>query len=773
MDGLKRERYESANSRNNMKEIIAALLEKDENINTKFQPVFIRLNDKEGKSKLQEILKQPGIRVTDTLFSQLSDLIKYRTPSRKFSKEELEISVLQLLKGNSLEAYGVWVFYPWSNRLVHILDEEEFIEVRTSRNQYKITAQEQKTLRHKKIGVIGLSVGQSVSVTLAMERVCGELRLADFDSLELTNLNRIRTGIHNLGLPKVFSVAREIAEIDPFLKVVCFPEGIHDENIDSFFCDGGPLDLLIEEADGFDIKILSRYKARELKIPVLMEASDRCMVDVERFDLEPNRSILHGLVDHLDVATLKKLKTTEEKIPYMLDVLGIETASARLKASMLEIEQSINTWPQLASAVTMGGGISADVARRLLLGLFSESGRYFIDVEELIGNQTKTLSQKNEKQVLEKVQSHFPETKKQEEFPKNLIDELINAAKAAPSFGNSQPWYWQYKNGYIYLSIEPSRLIKLGDESLKNVFTSIGTSLKNFELVAAKNGYKTRVEYFPLDTNKHLVASIELRKESSQIDPQLIEFILKRNTNRGFAKPIAVSEKVCLELELNFENQNNFKLDFIQDIDTRTQIAELYGAAERLRMLDLELNQEYFEQELHTQKGKQEKTGYQLNQLQAPIALQYATSVLKDKKVVQFLTDWNKGQSFQNYHSKIVASSPVIGVISAKNSNPESLVQLGELVQQLWLNASVLGLSFHPICLPIYLLSGIEKNLKNNKHSNGNIFCEYHTFIHLANTTFTRISKSEVVFMFRLFYGDDSMVKTNRLEMNNVFKIIS
>lgn len=68
-----------------------------------------------------------------------------------------------------------------------------------------------------------------------MERVCGELRLADFDVLELTNLNRIRTGTHNLDLPKVYSVAREIAEIDPFIKVKCFAAGLTEKNMDFFY----------------------------------------------------------------------------------------------------------------------------------------------------------------------------------------------------------------------------------------------------------------------------------------------------------------------------------------------------------------------------------------------------------------------------------------------------------------------------------------------------------------------------------------------------------
>ena len=52
-----------------------------------------------------------------------------------------------------------------------------------------------------------------------MERSCGRLRLADFDTLELSNMNRIRTGIYSLGMPKGVVAAREIAEIDPFFPV--------------------------------------------------------------------------------------------------------------------------------------------------------------------------------------------------------------------------------------------------------------------------------------------------------------------------------------------------------------------------------------------------------------------------------------------------------------------------------------------------------------------------------------------------------------------------
>ncbi|MBL7891208.1 MAG: Rv1355c family protein [Bacteroidia bacterium] len=355
-----------------------------------FQPSFYRLSDPAGLTAFKKLITEvPGINVFDEIIGQVEEYVKSANPKIVFSKSDLTEAAKKHIGSTPYEEYGVWVYYPWSKRLVHILDEKEFVEVRTNRNMYKITPQEKAILATKRIGVIGLSVGQSVAVTIAMERSCRELRLADYDILELSNYNRIRTGLHNLNLPKVISVAREIAEIDPFLKVNCYHEGITEENINDFLVKDGKLDILVDECDGLYIKILCRQKAKEYGIPVVMEASDRGTIDVERFDLEPMRPILHGFIDHLDINKVKTAKTFEEKIPYVLSIAGDETLSHRLKASMLEINKSITTWPQLASAVTLGGGITADVSRRIMLNLFHASGRYFVDIEEII-NDTKS-----------------------------------------------------------------------------------------------------------------------------------------------------------------------------------------------------------------------------------------------------------------------------------------------------------------------------------------------------------------------------------------------
>jgi molybdopterin/thiamine biosynthesis adenylyltransferase len=349
-----------------------------------YRPEFYRLANASEKQSLITLLEHhEHIKVYDELDIQLKELMKIQHPTKKLTSEEIDDLAAVHLGDIPAEEYGVWVYFPWSDRVVHIVDEAEFIELRTARNMQKITKEERDLLAGKKIGVIGLSVGQSIALTLVMERTCGELRLADFDALELSNMNRIRTGIYNLNVPKVVIAAREIVELDPFMKVRCYTDGATDENLDDFLTGGGQLDILVEECDGIDIKIISRIRAKALKMPVVMEMNDRGMLDIERYDLVPDYPMMHGLIPDIDIKTLKNL-TNEEKVPILGPMVDMHNMSPRMKMSLGEIGKTITTWPQLASSVVLGGAMVTDTVRRILLGQLTASGRYYVDFEQLI-----------------------------------------------------------------------------------------------------------------------------------------------------------------------------------------------------------------------------------------------------------------------------------------------------------------------------------------------------------------------------------------------------
>lgn len=703
---------------------LTAFAESTRNLNLIYKPIFYRITNASDLAEYNELIESGKVSfLHDELYGQLQELIKMRNPAVKIKPEEYAGLITEHLATSDLDSYGVWVYYPWSRRLVHMLDDHEFIKVRSNRNQYKITLREQEILATKRIGIIGLSVGQSIALTLAMERGFGELRLTDFDTLELSNLNRIRSGVHNLGVPKVVITAREIAEIDPFLKVNCFFEGLTPENMDAFFLENGKLDLLVDECDGLDIKILSRFKARELMIPVLMDTSDRGMLDVERFDLEPNRPLLHGTIDNVDPKTIKDL-TTEEKIPVMLQMLGIENISLRAKASMLEVEQTINTWPQLASSVVLGGAVGTDVCRRILLDQFHESGRYYIDLEDLVGdtpaedeqpfvrhNPFAPLWQEDIKKLAKKVKliAHSDDVTPN----KDTITLLITAAAAAPSTGNDQPWKWYYQAGTLFLFHDEFRSFSFGDFQKTASYISLGAAYENLYIQALNLGLEPYYNFFPVDDSEKLVATIRFRDAKpgalTDLIKPLASSIFKRHTNRIMAPKQPVGDDLLSRMEELAASIPSAKIKYFTNDAELRGLARIIGACDKIRLMNPEGHYDFVHREMRWTSHEAEVTrdGIDIQTLGLGNSLMAAMSVIRSEKVIHTVKELGGGNALGMLAMRTVSTASAICMISLPGYNLKNFFEGGRSMERFWLQATNLGLAIHPLISPLYLFSRI------------------------------------------------------------------
>ncbi|MEJ7692419.1 Rv1355c family protein [Daejeonella sp.] len=701
-----------------------ALIDASKQLQQIYHPVFFRPDVSSELDSLVALIESGEVVfVHDELYGQLHELIKMKSPSVKIKQEDYAGLISNHLAGKDIDNYGVWVYYPWNRRLVHVLDREEFIQVRTNRNQYKITREEQEILSTKTIGIIGLSVGQSIALTLAMERGFGELRLTDFDTLELSNLNRIRSGVHNLNVPKVVITAREIAEIDPFLNVKCFFEGITEENMNSFFTENGKLDLLVDECDGLDIKILARYKARELRIPVLMDTSDRGMLDVERFDLEPDRALLHGTIDNVDPKTIKGL-STEDKIPVMLQMLGIENISLRAKTSMLEVEQTINTWPQLASSVVLGGAVGADVSRRILLDQFHESGRYYIDLDELVADKKP-----DDEQVIVKHNPFAPlweddmrkvvsrlklESSSDDVYPdKETIDKLVSAASAAPSTGNDQPWKWYYKKGILYLFHDEFRSFSFGDFQKTASFISFGAAYENLNIQAISLGLEPYYDLFPDSSTAKLVATIRFKKllDSTQSEPlkPLASAIFRRHTNRLMAQKAPVSEDILSRLKILSESIPGAKIKYFTSDNELRGLAMIIGACDKIRLLNPEGHYDFVHREMRwtNEEAEQTRDGIDVRTLGLGHSLMAAMEVIRSEKVINAVKDLGGGNALGMLAMRTLSTASALCLISIPGYNLKNFFEGGRSMERFWLEATNLNLAIHPLISPLYLFSRI------------------------------------------------------------------
>jgi len=294
----------------------------------------------------------------------LAELVRAEHPNRQMSSLDEAVAISDRLDGIPALEYGSWFYYPWSGALVHVLPVAQFRSLRIDRNRLTIPPLQQERLSKARIAVAGLSVGLTVATRLVLDGVGGRFALADFDALSLADLNRLSAPVSDLGINKAVLAARRLLELDPYLHVEIFPEGVTDANMDAFLGGWAPgPSLLIEECDDLYTKIRLRERARELRLPVLMETSDGGMLDIERFDLEPARELLHGLVPGINANALRGMATKDQG-SILLRILGDEHLPLRTADSLVENGQT-TTWQRLAPGVALGGALVSDAARRV------------------------------------------------------------------------------------------------------------------------------------------------------------------------------------------------------------------------------------------------------------------------------------------------------------------------------------------------------------------------------------------------------------------------
>jgi molybdopterin/thiamine biosynthesis adenylyltransferase/nitroreductase len=762
---------------------ISQLVDQTQVLKNVYKPLFFKLIDPQQKEEFELLIQtQDNLQVFDHIHTQVEELIKCLQPTIVFlPPSELANAVTNHFQGKPSDEYGVWVYYPWCAKLVHLLDEKEFIIVRTNRNKYKITAAEQEQLANKKIGVMGLSVGQSVSLTLAMERSFGELRIADFDELDLSNINRIRTGVQNIKIKKTVIVAREIAEIDPFLKVVCFDEGINANNLADFLAGNGKLDLLIDECDSFDVKINARKKAKSLGIPVLMEGSDRGTIDIERFDLEPDRKVLHGMVEHLDMEKFGTLTTMDDHIPYITAVTGVETLSPRMKGSAFEIMSTISTWPQLASAVTYGGGVTADLARKIVLGNLSVSGRFFLDLDELITDPVplKVESEKVTSPLLTTAaiqdylnQQKFPAVASGEELTEQTLLPLVKDANKAPSGGNNQPWRFHYQNGLLHLFLEESAALAYLDPNYISSYTSIGAAIENLLLSAAKHQLTVTWELTPSLAPKHIAwFSFSKNYQPTAEELHLAAQIDSRHTNRKISPKHEIDSDTLLELSNKVSAIEGAQIKWVTDIAKIQPLAGIAAHADLLRMFIPEAHNDFVHKEMrwNLDEVNQTEDGIGIHTLDLSNNDQVGIRLIRDRRTVDFLKQINGGNGYKRLTLQQFMSSSAIGLLTMPTFSPSAMINSGRAIEKVWLAATGLSLQIHPVNVPLlfFYKNTIEQSLHIPQESKAILTQMEQTF----NAIFENGEHEKSVFMFRIFKASPSPERTIRKSTAKTFSV--
>lgn len=670
------------------------------------------------RTALAALLESGAVRrVHDTLTDQLGLLVSVRSPAARLTPHELDQRILCQLGGRQLTDYGVWVWYPWSATLAHVLPRAEYREVRTDRNRHKITEAEQGRLAEMRIGVVGLSVGNAAAVVFALEGIGGSFRIADLDRLDLSNLNRLRAGIADLGVEKTVLAARQMFEVDPYLDIERFAQGVQPENVEDFLLGGGRLDLLVEECDDLHLKVLIRERARAHRIPVIMETSDRGLLDVERFDLEPDRPIFHGLVDSLRAADVRGL-ATKDKIPFVLAILDGRGLSTRAAASLPEIGQTIGSWPQLASGVALGGALVADAARRLLLGEPVGSGRYYVDPATLVADGAGVHHEPTAVGASPTTAAEVladPPLPPEPDVSGTVTEEAVRWIAAlgtlAPSAHNAQPWTltWRRDEAQLECRHDPARDLPSLDFEHGATWVAFGALVENIELAAAHLGLRADTRVWPSGDDARLVCTVAFAPEPRPRPSSLVPHIVSRVTNRRREQRRPLGEQAAQRLGTACA-EAGARLQLLCADGALADIGELMGAADRLSLLNRAMHHDVMRGYRWTpEEVRAAPYGLDIATAELTAAERAVFSLLRQWRVLECLAEIGGGRALADLSRTAVASASAVGLLTVPGTSRESYLCGGRAMQRMWLTAAADGIAVHPITTLPYLFARLER----------------------------------------------------------------
>ena len=586
------------------------------------------------------------------------------------------------------------------------------------RNIGWLTEWEQQALRAKRVAIAGMGgVGGVHMLTLARFGV-GNFSTADFDRFDIANFNRqIGANVATIGRPKAEVLDEMARAINPEIRVRRFDQGIDDSNIDAFL-DG--VDVFIDGFDFFVLDIRRKVFARcaELGIPALCAAPLGMGVGFLAF--------LPGKMSFEQYFRMDGQLETEQYLRFLVGLVPRGLHRAYLVVPD-RIDLAKKRGPSTGASCQLCASVASIAAVKLMLG---RGGVPAVPVHQhfdpYVGRLvTTTLRWGNAgplqrlklalgRRSIAKLAQRIPEPEP-DLSRRTSLQEILNAARWAPSGDNSQPWRFEIIG-------EDSIVVHLGGQDRKqeqehdqkqdqkNVYEyrdgeptllAGGALLESLRIAATAWGRRAEWRYVGSDdqAGPHRIAVDFVPTEAVEPDPLYAQLHLRSVNRRAYrTRKLTTFQKAALAEAAG----PTLTVEWHESLAERWRMARLSGTATDIRLRIAEafkVHQEVVDWDRAYSPDKMPSGTLGLAKSILPL-MRWA---MEDWSRMQRLNRWS-GTGMSQLQLDYV---PAIGSAAfftmrlvsgqpAPESRVETLLGVGQAIQRFWLAATRLGLAMQP-----------------------------------------------------------------------------
>lgn len=271
--------------------------------------------------------------------------------------------------------------------------------------------------------------------------------------------------------------------------------------------------------------------------------------------------------------------------------------------------------------------------------------------------------------------------------------ELLEAAICAPSGDNCQPWRFEITEEQIRIYNVPDRDTSLFNFRQRASLVAHGALIENLMIAAEAAGYRPELKLFPAPASPHLVASVNLLSASPG-DQRLANAIPHRCTNRRRydGAPLTEDERRAL---IAAADPRPGEVALTGNREEQAAVADIIALNDRLVFENQQLHAFLFDHiRWDDQEARATLDGLDIKTLDLAPPDRMMFPLLKNWSLVKVLAAFGVPRIIAANARKQAMSAGALGAIVIPDNSDLSYVNAGRIMERIWLEATLLGLSF-------------------------------------------------------------------------------
>jgi len=255
---------------------------------------------------------------------------------------------------------------------------------------------------------------------------------------------------------------------------------------------------------------------------------------------------------------------------------------------------------------------------------------------------------------------------------------LLRYAILAPSVKNTQPWSFAVDGRTVRIYADRGRALTVTDPDRRELYISVGCALENLLVAAEHFGMAHEVRYTPEGDDAELAAIAEFWAGGARTPER---------------------QAIPLDALVQRHNDNSLYRDAPLSLDLRRRLYECVAEPDlRLELSDDGLFRSWMDElTFEADRAEFANPGFRRELGQSIGQGVFSAPGIKARLAGLLVSRVDLGDAVANHDRELVASAALLGLVLGEEDTHAVHLRSGQLFERVWLKATALGVSVHPM----------------------------------------------------------------------------